>query len=199
MPTRTIRRSFRAATAVLAVMAGLVLPAPAATAAGGLRFEEFKCYMASAEDGDDSPYFVVFVGRPDGTNMTTRVRKSWWDDNVDTGYVSKPQHLVTSYAPVDSLVVVTLVEEDVNPDLGQSEIDSLAFAMNNYWQAYRHADKAYTSEKMRKAMSASLDARLANDDFIGTDSEWVTTQSGWLPRLEFDDHSSLYRAWLRMA
>ncbi|MFF8848146.1 hypothetical protein ACF08N_36620 [Streptomyces sp. NPDC015127] len=186
-------------TVGLIAIAALPLSASPAAAAGGARFEEFKAYAATSEEGGDSPYFAVFIGRPNGTSEVTLIRKSWWDNNVDDDYRSVPQHLITSYTPNGSLIVVTLIEEDVDPDLGSAQVTSLREAMGNYWEDFHQSSPQERVSKMKYAMNAGIGARLGNDDLLATDAEWVNTQSGWLPAFEFNNNNAfLYKAWIRI-
>jgi hypothetical protein len=196
---RTRWVSFASGAAALAATATLGTTTPA-YAAGTLRFEEFKTYGHLYEMEDNSPYFVVFVGKPDGTTSTTMVRKPWWDNNVVRGYVSKPQQTVSSSAGNGSFVAVTLVEEDGDPDLYQAKITSINSELNTAWQSVKYSDdKMHQYYTITQRLSDEVDDRLGNDDNYGTDGTWVTTQNGWLDPLSFSPLGpEVVKVWLRV-
>ncbi len=178
----------------------LVSQAAPASAAGGLRFEEFKCIESTEYNGGDSPYFVVFIGKPNGETSTQLVRKPWWDNAVDDGYVSKPQQLLTG-APNGSLVMMTAVEEDDSPDITSGGTLNLDGVLHSYWSDVVGSSASYQYSYMRDRLTASVEGRLSNDDYIGTAGTNVTSQSGWLPTLRFKQYGSAwdnYKVWLRM-
>ncbi|WP_369199057.1 hypothetical protein [Streptomyces djakartensis] len=198
-------KSLSGKLAVILTVAGLsfMVSAPA-HAAGGLRFEEMKCEFTEGGDGGPaSPYFVLFTGRPDGTTTTTMIRKPWWDNNCEDGYVSKPQQLISANIPNNTFYMAALIEEDVDPDLYQAQINGINSILKQKWQSARTKTQLQQYNTMAPALADAVQDRLGNDDFHDVDGGWVNTQSGWLYPLHFEDgdpdeSTTLVRVWLRM-
>ncbi len=164
-----------------------------------LSLKEFRCVEETdAEAGSESPYFLVFVGRRFGEHVQSRigrVRKGAWDDEVDEGELWKVDDEVTG--PVDSrtLVLVAMLEEDHDTDVGGENITWLRGEMRKIF-ADVASDASLSLDQLSALMiprfTTQINRVATNDEILGVKQLKITTSDGDLPLLKFTGDGAHY-------
>jgi hypothetical protein len=137
-----------------------------------LILERFKCNEESDELGDDSPYFMVYVAQA-GNGSTKSdvkfVRKASWDNNVSTGDLV-PVNVTVSEGIRPDLVIVGMMEEDSDPDLGSPVRQIIAAqmkALDPLLAAVSTGISDNLAEIVRSEFANKLNAFASNDEILG--------------------------------
>lgn len=162
-----------------------------------LYLKEFRCVVETDEGGNDSPYFLVFVGNRHGPpkSDTLLVRMPAWDGEAYSGKLFTPNLWVSDQVDTDSLVLVALMEEDWDPDIAGSTLATLKAMMQARWAIYGSwtitADqRAYLA---RSDFNGYIEDLRANDEFIQSRRLNISTEVGDLPLLNFYGDGGHYR------
>jgi hypothetical protein len=154
-----------------------------------LILKKFTCLNATDDPGGDSPYFVVFVGKPKATPVRLRlklseldfqiatVRKESWDDAIDDGVVRIPNLVVANdkghalHVDGNSCVLVALCEQDDDVDVKHDERHDILSDLRVPWivAGGGHADASgpHIAHTIRHKFAAIVDDALTNDDLLG--------------------------------
>lgn len=167
-----------------------------------LYLKEFRCVEETDELGNDSPYFVVFVGNKAGqpSSDVVRVRDPAWDGAAHSGKLFQPNMWVHNQVDTNSVVLVALLEEDYAPDINAGKIEVLKLLMQAKWAIYggwnlSNSQLAYLA---RSDLANYLQGLLANDEYIQTKHLTISTSVGNLPLLTFGGDGGFYRVRFHM-
>lgn len=173
---------------------------------GKLYLKEFRCVETTSGPGDDSPYFLIFIGNS-GTPRYTRVvkiRKEAWDNTIESGELKQPDELVNDHVSPggSSIVVVALMEEDDNADFSGSTLTQLRNRMKNFyddiWENSISGQIQSSGPLFTSEFRIALEDFKGNDDILGVKLLNVNTGSGGLPLLNFTGDGGRYRVRFRM-
>lgn len=168
-----------------------------------LMLTQLKCLTETDEDGNDSPYLMVFMGLRSSTagvpasGKLFRVRDPAWDGAFHSGKTVNTKQIVSEAEAGGFFAFVTLVEEDFDPDLASGGF--LQALLLTQWQIYGGAGWAnLTSGQLqqifRGKMATLVQASLSNDEYIQTKSfvvPTVTTETALTP-LSFSGDGGSY-------
>lgn len=167
-----------------------------------LYLKEFRCVEETDEVGNDSPYFVVFIGNKGGapSSDVVRLRDPDWDGAAHSGKLFQPNLWVHNQVDTNSIVLVALIEEDYAADINASRIAVLKVLMQSKWSIYgswnlSNAQLAYLA---RNDFASYLQDLLVNDEYIQTKSLSISTNVGDLPLLTFAGDGGFYRVRFKM-
>lgn len=167
-----------------------------------LYLKEFRCVEETDELGNDSPYFVVFVGNNSGqpSSDVVRVRDPAWDGAAKSGKLFQPNMWVHNQVDTNSIVVVALVEEDYDPDITDGKIAVLKLLMQTRFNLYAGwgLTKQQLAYQMRHEFADYLPDLLVNDEYTQSKSLNVNTGVGDLPLLTFSGDGGFYRVRFKM-
>ena len=136
-----------------------------------LTSKEFRCVVETDELGDDSPYFLVFLGNAGNPKFSDvkRIRNSQWDNEISTGDLVHVNTTVSGGVGMNTLVLVALLEEDNNPDIAGATLTNLknwmASAYDAFW-ASGSATLAQLEANLKPEFAKAINANLANDDVV---------------------------------
>ena len=168
-----------------------------------LYLKEFRCVKETDEEGNDSPYFIVFVGNRNHPKSMSieRKRLEAWDTKAYSGKLFTPNLYISNDVVTNSVVLVGLIEEDWDPDIGGT---ALLHAMllphwNNYTSAaWSNLSISQLAALMRDKMATVLKACMANDEYIQTRHLPISVEVGDLPLLNFYGDEGHYRVRFEM-
>ncbi len=167
-----------------------------------LYLKEFRCVVETDEGGNDSPYFLVFVGNRSQENHTdvVRLRMPAWDGEAYSGKLFSPNLWAHNHVDGNTAVVVALLEEDWDPDIGDVGLTVLRTLMKAKWNAYKdwNLTTAQRATLMAGHLAAYTKDLLSNDEFIQAKTLAITTGSGDLPLLDFYGDGGHYRVRFKM-
>jgi hypothetical protein len=168
-----------------------------------LYLKELRCVKETeGEWGNDSPYFVVFVGNLAGNPSSDVVRKRdpAWDGQAYSGKLFTPNLLVHTQVGTNSVVVVAMVEEDDNADIGTAQLTTLKMLMQAKFQYYSswNLTLAQRASLMSGHLSTYVKDLLGNDDFIQSRHLPIASEVGDLPLLDFYGDGGHYRVRFNM-
>jgi hypothetical protein len=92
-----------------------------------LTFERFICVEGTSESGDESPYFLTWVGNvKDNVSALRYTRQAVWNDNVPenpNGIWNVNEVVVNNFdlSPQNTLALAIMIEEDDGFDLSKLE------------------------------------------------------------------------------
>jgi hypothetical protein len=154
-----------------------------------LNLKKFICIDATDDPGGDSPYFVVFVGKPKDLPPVGRikvsdldfqiatVRKKSWDDKIHDVTVRSPNLIVANekghalHVDGNSCVLVALCEQDDDVDVTHDERHDILRDLRVPWVEARGGDANASgpdiAHKIRHKFAAIVDDALSNDDLLG--------------------------------
>jgi hypothetical protein len=153
-----------------------------------LNLKKFTCIDATDDPGCDSPYFVVFVGKPkdlpagrikvsDLDFQIATVRKKSWDDTIFDGAVRRPNLIVANEKghalqfDGNSCVLVALCEQDDDVDVTHDERHDILSDLRVPWVAagggVATASGPAIAGDIRHKFAAIVDDALTNDDLLG--------------------------------
>ena len=168
-----------------------------------LVLKEFRCEEETSELGSDSPYFVIFHGRPSNPSAAdvTVVRKDAWDNEVDSGELWTPNVTVSSGIDTGTLVMVALLEEDWDRDVAGSELTHVKDWMRTVFTAYSAGGSASLSQiaaDIKPEFHNALQANTSNDDLVDIHRLTVSSDSGLLPLVHFYGAGGHYKVRFEM-
>jgi|JI8StandDraft_1071087.scaffolds.fasta_scaffold45561_1 hypothetical protein len=169
-----------------------------------LMLTRIKCDIETDEDGNDSPYIMVFMGlRSTNSGVPSsgkliRVRHSVWDEAFHNKKAVDTQIIIDQAEAGGFFVFATLIEEDWDPDLASGGwLQTLIMAQ---WLIYGGAGWANLTssqlqEIMRGKIATLMKAALANDEYIQTRSFVVptVTTDTTLPTLSYSGDGGVYK------
>ena len=171
-----------------------------------LILERVQCARDTDESGGESPYFLVTVGQrgPTPRLYMTRVRIAEWDNTFHEGTKRSANALVASREisgcpdlTTNTLVLVTMIEEDDGPDMDSGALSVLRPLMSTFWMNYggpnwMGASLQNVGEIMAVRMRPFVEGLLGNDDYMGIRRLQLTTTDGDLPLLTFTGDEGKY-------
>ena len=170
-----------------------------------LYLKEFTCVRETDEFGNDSPYFLVFIGNSGSPrfNVVELVRRPEWDDNVSQGQKKQPDALVNSFVSAGkSVVIVALMEEDGSTDFAGNTLQNLRDRMGsayvNIWNSRPGNQIQGGAGLLRAEFIAALQALQGNDDRVGVEILNVNTNAGFLPVLNINGQGGRYTVQFRI-
>lgn len=172
-----------------------------------LLLQRVHCVRDTDESGGESPYFLVTVGQRGATPklFMTRVRIPEWDNAFHNDTRLATNTLVASRElagcpdlNTNTLVLVTMLEEDDNADIDGGTVSFLRTVMSTHWLVYGGSTWASASlqnvgEIMGIRLRAMVEGVLGNDDYMGTRRLQLSTVEGDLGLLSFSGDDGLYR------
>lgn len=171
-----------------------------------LHLKEFRCVEETDEAGDDSPYFLIFIGNSGSPKFSVveLVRRPEWDDAVSKGQLKQPDALVNSFVGAGkSVVIVALMEEDGSTDFAGATLQSLRSRMFSAYQDIwsKRAGNQIQGDAglLRAEFIAALQALKGNDDRVGVEILNVNTNAGFLPLLNINGQGGRYSVRFRIA
>ena len=167
-----------------------------------LYLKEFRCVEETDEVGNDSPYFVVFVGNKSGQPFSdvVRVRDPDWDGAASTGKLFQPNLWVHNQVDTNSIVLVALIEEDYDADINASKIATLKLLMQTRFNVYAswNLSNDQLAYLARSDFAGYLQDLLVNDEYIQTKRLSISANVGDLPLLNFAGDGGAYRVRFKM-
>jgi hypothetical protein len=169
-----------------------------------LMLTQIHCDVETDEDGNDSPYVMVFMGLRStnsgvpASGKLIRLRDPAWDGAFHSGKTIDMRQIVSEAEAGGYFVFVTLLEEDWDPDLASG--GWLQALILNQWMIYGGAawanlTSSQLQEMMRGKIATLIRAALANDEYIQTRSfvvPKVTTETA-LPTQIFAGDGGSYK------
>lgn len=169
-----------------------------------LMLTQIKCDVETDEDGNDSPYVMVFMGLRSSTpgvaasGKLFRVRDPDWDNAFHNNHTVNTRQIVDEAEAGGKFVFVTLIEEDWDPDLASG--GWLQALILSQWLVYGGAGWAnLTSSQLRDVMRPKIadlmKGAVGNDEYIQTRSfvvPTVTTETALAP-LSFSGDGGSYK------
>jgi hypothetical protein len=170
-----------------------------------LRMLEFKCDEETDEVGDDSPYFVFFIGK--GTNadeaQLVRIRQPHWDNDVASGDLLKPYTNVAGGIDSNTLVLCALMEEDDNADIvtGNGPFKKIRNDMRTFLKAFAAGGSSSVSQiasKLIPEFRRSLNKHVTNDDLVDVEHLPTNINLKQHGSFSFNGDGGKYRVWFEM-
>lgn len=163
-----------------------------------LTLKEFRCVEETDESGWDSPYFVIFHGNVTDADSgeLVLVRRPEWDNDIETGSLRQANATIANGVDKQSVVLVGLLEEDVNPDIAGHK-----FAVLRDNMRYQFRDRVNTGAKDANSLGLSLLSPFSlalyeaveNDEKLDADRLKITTLSGPLKLIHLHGDGGYYR------
>ena len=167
-----------------------------------LVLSEFRCVTETDEIGDDSPYFVIFIGNT-GTSFSDvkRLRDPQWDNNISSGKLVHVNSTVSSGVGTNSLVLVALLEEDNDPDISGQILTNIKQSMSGWYNTIfaQGGGISQMEASLKPLFKQHIEAALSNDDVVAIARLKVTTLSGNLNLLHMWGDGGYYRVRFKMA
>lgn len=168
-----------------------------------LYLKEFRCVVETeGEGGNDSPYFIIFVGNLAQENFTdvVRLRMEEWDEEAYSGKLFTPNLWAHNHVDGNTAVAVVLLEEDWDPDIGSNGLVLLRTILKAKWNSYKdwNLTTAQRATLMAGHLATYTKDLLGNDEFIQARTLPITTASGDLPLLNFYGDGAHYRVRFKM-
>lgn len=172
-----------------------------------LLLKAVHCVIDTDEDGGESPYFLITVGKRGAAPKLfhTLVRLPEWDNQFNKGTRKTTQQLVASSEisgcpalDANTLVLVSLIEEDVNCDLSPGTVNFINSVMMVHWLRYggnefANLTTAQVAELMILRLRPFLEGCIDNDDLMGVKHLPLTTLNGDLDLLTYVGDDGKYR------
>ena len=167
-----------------------------------LYLKEFRCVVETEEWGDDSPYFVIFVGNLSQGLFTdvVRLRMPAWDNSAHSGKLFTPNLWAHNHVDTHSVVLVALVEEDDDADIGTDQLATLKLLMNARFSHYSswNLTLPQRASLMAEHFKTYLKDLLNSDEYIQTRHLPISANVGDLPLLNFFGDGGHYRVRFKM-
>ncbi|HYP40517.1 MAG TPA: hypothetical protein VEX13_09165 [Chloroflexia bacterium] len=168
-----------------------------------LKLKSFRCIEETDETGSDSPYFVIFVGRPGATPSSdvVTIREVQWDNEVDTGDFSTTNSTVAGNVGTNAVVLVALMEEDDGPNvIGSGMLAHIKQVMNVWFNplAASNLTPQQIAFQILPTFRMMLDVFNGNDEIVSVKSLRVTTLSGNLAPLSLNGDGGRYQVQFSM-
>jgi hypothetical protein len=164
-----------------------------------LMLTRLYCVTETDEGGNDSPYVLVFIGHRGASpkSKVLRVRDPAWDGALFSGRAINTLQMVSEEEISNAVVLVSLVEEDWDPDLGSGGF--LQTMMQVQWQVYggsgwANLTNAQVAQVMRDKFATLVKASLSNDEYIQTRVQPIAAQpvEGPMTPLSFSGDGGSY-------
>jgi hypothetical protein len=179
-----------------------------------LTFKEFRCAVDTNESGDESPYFLTWVGDLKLHECRLKfTRKAFWENKVSPGpwwpvndvVIDSP---VFDLSPMHTIALAAMVEEDEGTDLSGAEINAINAEMKtvllNHIQSGAQAQHASFINTMRNTLRSKILGKLSSavgaDDDLMEEDDWkavrriVLTGTGNLDLVTFKGGDGQYQA-----
>ena len=168
-----------------------------------LMLTQIKCHTETDEDGNDSPYLMVFMGlRSTKTGVPAsgklfRVRGPDRDGAFRSGTTIDTRQIISEAEAGGYFVFATLVEADWDPDLPSGGF--VQTMIQTQWMVYgggtwANLTSTQLQQIMRGKIATLLRASLSNDEYIQTRSfvvPLVTVETPLTP-LKFSGDGGIY-------
>lgn len=171
-----------------------------------LKFRSFQCLQDTSESTSDSPYFVIFVGRPGHlpTSSVVTLRNPTWDNTVDTGDIgtmSAANPTVANNVGLNTVVLVALIEEDADPNLTASAVvDPIGQLMKVVFNplATSGLNAQQIASQILPKFKQLLRVVEGDDDILDIEPLPITTLSGPLSPLMLNGDGGSYKVQFTM-
>jgi hypothetical protein len=170
-----------------------------------LVLKEFRAVEETDEVGSDSPYFLIFRGRPNNPTASTVdiVRFGSWDNEIDSGDFRTVNFAVGTGVDAGTVVLVALMEEDVDPNFTSSNqaMKNVRGWMKTALQAWgaNGATVDQVASSLTPEFAKAINANRGNDDIVSIQQLKITTLSGQLGLLHMKGDGGYYRVRFTMA
>ena len=175
-----------------------------------LKFQRFTCLTETDEVGSDSPYFLFFIGN---TNPTTKqatstvkmVREDKWDNNIDSGDsrdISAGNQTIATNVDSNTLVLVAVLEEDVNPDIvgiNLLNVQIQAQASFAFFVSTQTLNLPQLATKMKAEFLDIINRNLVNDDMVNVARLTIPSKVGSLLTVHFSGDGGRYTTQFALA
>jgi hypothetical protein len=132
-----------------------------------------RCVTETDEVGDDSPYFLVFIGHRGNTprSKVVIVRDPDWDEDFRSGRRVDMLQMVSEEEISNAVVLVALLEEDWDNDLHSGGF--IQTVMQTHWLSlggagWANASNGQVAQVMRERFANIVRASLSNDEYLQT-------------------------------
>ena len=165
-----------------------------------LMLTRLQCVTETDEDGNDSPYLLVFIGHRGSSpkSKVALVRDPAWDGAFHSGKAINTLQIVSEEEISDAVVLVTLIEEDWDHDLGSGGF--LQTVMQVQWQIYggsgwANLTNAQVAQVMRDKFGSLVKSSLSNDEYIQTRVQPIAAHpvEGAMAPLSFSGDGGSYK------
>jgi len=171
-----------------------------------LILKAFRCLKQNDNFFSDSPYFVILIANS-GTPAffdVKRLRDPKWDNNFEASTRVDPNMTVSSSVGTNSLVLVALMEEEDNPDIGGTAINDIKAQVKPLYDAFWASGAASADDLEAHLAFPFMNAvfkKRGNDDVIQIPRLKITKSAGDLPLLDMKSKSESgeYRVRFAMA
>lgn len=182
-----------------------------------LTLKEFRCVVDTDEMGDESPYFLTWVG--DRTLQESRIkfsRKAFWENKVSPGPWWPVNDVVVNdenfaLNPQQTMALAAMVEEDEGTDLNGTEVAAINTQMQTVFRNHigvgAQVQDANFINIMRNTFRGQILAKLspangADDDLMEEDDHKavrriVLNGTGTLDLVTFKGGNGKYEARYR--
>ncbi len=182
-----------------------------------LTFKEFRCVVDTDEMGDESPYFLTWVG--DSRLKDSRIkfsRKGFWENKVSPGPWWPVNDVVVNdddfdLSPLRTMALAAMVEEDEGTDLTGDEVQAINNQMRTVFKNHVNSGKQVQDADfitiMRNTFRTEIRSRVADtsgaDDDLMEEDNWkaarriVLTGTGTLDLVTFKGGNGKYEARYR--
>lgn len=167
-----------------------------------LILKSFKCDKETSEIGNDSPYFVFFLGRPNqaSSGILKRIRQPHWDNDVseDSGYLYQPGATVATGVDANTVVLCALMEEDNDADLapGNGAFKKVQQHMREYLGANgANESAAAVAGKLLPNFAQELATHTVNDDIVAIVPIPLNINLEQHGSFKFSGDGGSYRVW----
>ena len=169
-----------------------------------LILKEFRCVEESDENDSDSPYFVVFVGKPGSspTSDVKMIRREAWDNDTDAGELKVANITVADSVGSNSVVLAALMEEDVDANVTGANLMMVKTWMQAVFTAFNASGTATAADiasKIRPEFAKALNATRGNDEMLGIRRVTIPAAPGNVGLLNYSGDGSDYRVRFTVA
>jgi hypothetical protein len=150
-----------------------------------LILKEFRCVVDTDESGDESPYFVTWVGNLVTAETAVKwSRKAFWENKVSPGPTWPVNDIVVSgfdLNPSRALALALMIEEDEGTDLTKAEAENDVKArmfqiFENYRQnGFQATDPLFINvmrNTLRAAVLDKMSPGVGADDDLMEEDDW---------------------------
>ena len=170
-----------------------------------LKLVEFRCITETNESGDDSPYFVAFIGHipqpgQQATSDVKLLRDGSWDNQVNTGELWEANMTVANGVDKNTTVLVAFLEEDVDPDIVGAALDAVRKGMTTFFNPYASIKNLnleqyeyWVKKNLIPQFYYLLDTYTGNDERGDVGRLAISASSGPLPLLILNGDGGSYK------
>jgi len=169
-----------------------------------LFLKEFRCVEETDEVGDDSPYFVIFVGNAGSPKHceVKVIRRSEWDNDISSSSFRSVNQKISDGVGSSTVVLVGLMEEDNDPDITGEQLTKVRNWMTTLYDAYWVSGASSASQladKLRPEFYRALNNYRSNDEIVGVVHQPISSTTGLQPLRHIYGDGGYYRVRLSTA